>query len=56
MRSYIDTYAKAGIKVTYDYDDVKSVPEPSTTLGFGLIAGLGLLSQRKKSWLKVSNS
>ncbi|MHC5851992.1 choice-of-anchor E domain-containing protein [Nostoc sp.] len=56
MRSYIDTYAKAGIEVTYNYDDVKSVPEPSATLGVGLIAGLCLLSQRKKSWLKMSNS
>lgn len=55
MRSYIDTYAKAGIKVTYNYD-VKPVPEPSATLGVGLIAGLCLLSQRKKSWIKVSNS
>jgi hypothetical protein len=56
MRSYIDTYAKAGIKVTYNYDDVKSVPEPSATLGVSLIAGLCLLSQGKKSWFKVSNS
>ncbi|WP_251956591.1 choice-of-anchor E domain-containing protein [Nostoc commune] len=56
MSSYIDTYAKASIKVTYDYDDVKSVPEPSATLGVGLIAGLCLLSQRKKSWIKVCNS
>ncbi|MEH2027206.1 PEP-CTERM sorting domain-containing protein [Nostoc sp.] len=55
MRSYVETYAKAGIKVTYDYD-AKSVPEPSATLGIGLIAGLCLLSQRKKSWIKVSNS
>lgn len=55
MNSYVDTFAKANIKVTYDYD-VKSVPEPSTTLGVGLIAGLCLLSQRKKSWIKVSNS
>ncbi|MBN3923196.1 PEP-CTERM sorting domain-containing protein [Nostoc sp. NMS4] len=55
MRSYIDTYAKAGIQVTYDYD-VKAVPESSTTLGIGLIAGLCLLSQRKKSWLKMPNS
>lgn len=52
----VDTYAKAGIKVTYDYDEVKSVPEPSATLGVGLIAGLCLLSQRKKSWLKMPNS
>ncbi|MEH2281982.1 MAG: PEP-CTERM sorting domain-containing protein [Nostoc sp.] len=56
IRSYVDTLAKASIKVTYDYDDVKSVPEPSATLGVGLIAGLCLLSQRKKSWIKVSNS
>ncbi len=56
MRSYIDTYAKAGIKVTYDYEEIKSVPESSTTLGIGLIAGLFLLSQRKKSWIKVLNS
>ncbi|MEH1859399.1 MAG: choice-of-anchor E domain-containing protein [Nostoc sp.] len=55
MRSYIDTYAKAGIKVTYDYDEVKSVPESSATLGIGLIAGLCLLSQRKKSWIKMFN-
>ncbi|MEH2240276.1 PEP-CTERM sorting domain-containing protein [Nostoc sp.] len=56
MNSYVDTFAKAGIKVTYNYDNVKSVPEPSSTLGIGLIAGLCLLSQRKKSWLKMSNS
>ncbi|MBD2726497.1 choice-of-anchor E domain-containing protein [Nostoc sp. FACHB-892] len=56
MRSYIDTYAKAGIKVTYNYDEVKSVPEPSATLGVSLIAGLCLLSQGRKSWFKVSNS
>ncbi|OYD98061.1 PEP-CTERM sorting domain-containing protein [Nostoc sp. 'Peltigera membranacea cyanobiont' 210A] len=54
MRSYIDTYAKAGIKVTYDYD-AKAVPESSATLGIGLIAGLCLLSQRKKSWIKMFN-
>jgi hypothetical protein len=52
MNSYIDTYAKAGITVTYNYDDVKSIPEPSATLGVGLIAGLCLLSRRKKGWIK----
>ncbi|QKQ72892.1 choice-of-anchor E domain-containing protein [Nostoc sp. TCL240-02] len=52
IASYVQTLAKANIKVTYDYDDVKSIPEPSATLGVGLIAGLCLLSQRKKSWLK----
>ncbi|MBG1271480.1 choice-of-anchor E domain-containing protein [Nostoc sp. WHI] len=56
MSSYFDTLAKANIKVTYDYDEMTSIPEPSTTLGVGLIAGLFLLSQRKKSWSKVSNS
>ncbi|MEH1850259.1 MAG: PEP-CTERM sorting domain-containing protein [Nostoc sp.] len=35
---------------------MKSVPEPSATLGVGLIAGLCLLSQRKKSWIKMPNS
>ncbi|MEH2069370.1 MAG: choice-of-anchor E domain-containing protein [Nostoc sp.] len=56
MRSYIDTYAKASIKVTYNYEELKSVPEASTTLGIGLVAGLCLLSQRKKSSIKVLNS
>jgi hypothetical protein len=52
IASYVQTLAKANIKVTYDYDDVKSIPEPSATLGVGLIAGLCLLSKRKKSWIK----
>ncbi|MEH2425346.1 MAG: PEP-CTERM sorting domain-containing protein [Nostoc sp.] len=56
IASYVETLAKANIKVTYDYDDVKSIPEPSATLGVGLIAGLCLLSQRKKSRIKVDNS
>ncbi|MEJ6484447.1 PEP-CTERM sorting domain-containing protein [Nostoc punctiforme UO1] len=55
IASYVETLAKANVKVTYDYD-AKSVPEPSTTLGVGLIAGLCLLSQRKKSWIKMPNS
>ncbi len=46
---------KASVTVTYNYD-AKSVPEPSATLGVGLIAGLCLLSQRKKSWIKMPNS
>jgi len=55
MASFVTTLASAGIKVTYDYDPVKSVPEPSAAIGIGLVAGIGLLSQRKKSWLKASN-
>jgi hypothetical protein len=55
IASYVETLAKANIKVTYDYE-LKSVPESSTTLGIGLIAGLCLLSQSKKSRIKVLNS
>ncbi|WP_427161221.1 choice-of-anchor E domain-containing protein [Aliinostoc sp. HNIBRCY26] len=53
--SQIQTFAKAGVEVVYNYDPVKSVPEPSAALGFGLFAGIGLLSQRKKIRLKASN-
>jgi hypothetical protein len=53
--SMISTLAKGTVAVTYDYDPVKSVPEPSAAIGIGLVAGIGLLSQRKKSWLKASN-
>ncbi|MBE9050906.1 PEP-CTERM sorting domain-containing protein [Nostocales cyanobacterium LEGE 11386] len=56
ISSFVDTLAKASLKVTYDYDELTTVPEPSTALGMGLIAGLGLLSQRKKSWFKITNS
>lgn len=55
LRSSIGTYAKAGVTVSYNYD-AKSVPEPSALLGVGLIAGFGLMSKTKKSWLKTSNS
>lgn len=52
--SYVNTFASANLTVTYDYDP-KAVPEPSAAIGMGLVAGIGLLSQRKKSWLKASN-
>ncbi|MCC5636656.1 choice-of-anchor E domain-containing protein [Nostoc sp. CHAB 5844] len=52
--SQINTYAAANLTVTYEYDP-KAVPEPSAAIGIGLFAGIGLLSQRKKSWLKASN-
>lgn len=48
MRSFVDTFAKANVKVTYDYDPAKSVPEPSGILGIGVIGGMAFLSQRKK--------
>lgn len=52
--SQIQTNAKGSLAVTYNYTPTKSVPEPSAMLGIGLIAGFGLLSQGKKSWLKIS--
>ncbi|MCM0592209.1 MAG: choice-of-anchor E domain-containing protein [Gloeotrichia echinulata CP02] len=55
LATSIETYAKAGVTLTYNYD-AKSVPEPSALLGVGLIAGFGLMSKTKKSWLKTSNS
>ncbi|WP_016951112.1 PEP-CTERM sorting domain-containing protein [Anabaena sp. PCC 7108] len=54
--SQINTNAKGTLKVTYNYDSPYStqVPEPSTLLGFGLVAGFGMLSQRKKSRFQIS--
>ena len=54
--SSISTLAKGSLEVTYNFDspDSTSVPEPSTFLGFGLIAGFGVLSQRKKNRFQVS--
>ncbi|MDF5717084.1 MAG: choice-of-anchor E domain-containing protein [Rhizonema sp. NSF051] len=49
----IDTNADANVQVTYKYKP-QTVPEPRATLGIGLIAALGLLSQRKKSFSKCS--
>lgn len=54
MISSITTEAKAGIKVTYDYEALKTVPEPSAVIGLGLIAGIGMLSKNKKIRLKMS--
>ena len=61
ITSFVDTLAKASLSITYNYSDsdsvgLKTVPEPSAALGIGLFAGIGLLSQRKKAWLKISNS
>ncbi|MBD2493546.1 choice-of-anchor E domain-containing protein [Nostoc sp. FACHB-280] len=54
ISSLINTYAAAGLTVTYEYDPA-SVPEPSAAIGLGLVAGIGLMSQRRKNWLKASN-
>ncbi|MBE9206770.1 PEP-CTERM sorting domain-containing protein [Nostoc sp. LEGE 06077] len=54
LASYVTTLASANVNVTYNYDP-KAVPEPSAAIGLGLVAGIGLMSQRRKSWLKASN-
>ncbi|ALF52407.1 PEP anchor domain-containing protein [Nostoc piscinale CENA21] len=54
VASKISTFAKGTVSVTYDYDPA-SVPEPSAAIGIGLVAGIGLMSQRRKNWLKASN-
>lgn len=56
VATFITTLAGANISVVYNYETTQSVPEPTAALGLGLFAGVGLLSQRKKSWLKISNS
>ncbi len=55
MASFVTTLAKANLTVTYNYDDLQTVPEPSALLGIGLFAGIGVLSQRKQSWFKISH-
>lgn len=49
--SYVNTRAGAGLKISYNY--TKKIPEPATTLGLGVVAAFGLLSQRKKVWKKA---
>ena len=53
LSSSIDTSAKASLIVHYNFTRPHKVPEPSATLGIGLIAGLCLLSQRKRSFRQV---
>jgi hypothetical protein len=54
---FINTYAKSSVTVSYEYEvpdqPPTKVPEPAVTLGLGLVAGLGLLSQKKKNWKKI---
>ncbi|TAE59805.1 MAG: PEP-CTERM sorting domain-containing protein [Nostocales cyanobacterium] len=57
ISSQINTLAKGDLTVTYDYSPISTkVPEPSTLLGFGLVAGFGLLSQNKKRQFQDSKS
>ncbi|MFB2835978.1 choice-of-anchor E domain-containing protein [Floridanema evergladense] len=51
MRSYVDTKAGAGVKISYNY--TRKIPEPTTVIGLGVAAGLGLFSKRNKVWKKA---
>jgi hypothetical protein len=57
IASEINTFAKAFVTVQYEYEvpdqPPTKVPEPAVTLGLGLVAGLGLLSQKKKILNKI---
>lgn len=54
VSSYVDTFARSALMVTYEYEELpRKIPEPATTVGLGVVAGLGLLSQKKKSWKKA---
>jgi hypothetical protein len=54
LSTYVDTFARSALMVTYEYEELpRKIPEPATTLGLGLVAGLGLLSQKKKIWKKA---
>jgi len=50
----VNTQASSDIVVTYNYGNFQDVPEPSGILGFGLIAGVGMVSLHKKNWLQMS--
>lgn len=51
--SYVTTYAKSNVQVTYDYKERRKVPEPSAILGIGVVAGVGLWLQRNRSLSKA---
>lgn len=51
--SEINTFARAGVTVTYEY---RTTPEPSVAIGMGVFAGLAMLSNRKKQLLKSAKS
>lgn len=48
ISSEVDTFARANLQVTYNYNEPQSVVEPSAVIGLGLFAGITVLSQRKK--------
>ncbi len=52
IKADLTTTADAYVTVIYNYTP-QNTPEPSVTLGIGLVAGLGLLSQRKRSFSRA---
>jgi len=53
VASQFETFARARVNIIYDYEGVTRVPEASTTIGMALVAGAGLLLQRKKAVKKA---
>jgi hypothetical protein len=53
ISSELNTLARGSVTVTYEY---KTTPEPSVVIGMGVVAGLGMLSNRKKQLLKSAKS
>ncbi len=51
ISSFIDTFAKADLNITYDYDPTP-IPEPSTMLGLAGVLG-GIALQKKKTVKKA---
>lgn len=51
ISSFINTFAKADLNITYDYDPTP-IPEPSTMLGLAGVLG-GIALQRKKAMKKA---
>jgi hypothetical protein len=51
ISSFIDTFAKADLNVTYDYDPTP-IPEPSAMLGLAGVLG-GMALQKKKAMKKA---
>lgn len=53
IASYVTTYAKSNVQVTYDYQERRRVPEPSGIVGISVMAGVGAWSLRKRSLTKA---
>jgi hypothetical protein len=47
IASFVTTYASASVRVAYEYEGRRRVPEPSALIGVGLVAAMGFLSKRR---------